>query len=269
MIVHNISLIGHRKENEDRHTIITKDEVNVNNLKTTNINIENDFFAVYDGHGGKYVSQFLHNNLPYFFIDKRVKYPLQLKYINTVFDYFQNIFRKKKESQHCGSTCCIVVRFNDAQNHSCINVINTGDSRAVICRNNIGLSLTKDHKPHWPEEHKRITDLNGNIYWDGDDWRIKDLSVSRSFGDVDAEPFLTHLPDIFKYKIYKEDKFIIIACDGLWDVLSSQDAVNFILREAYDSNNSIKKHVNIAKRLADHAIEKGSYDNVTIIVAFL
>src|SRR5436305_1930508 len=73
-----------------------------------------------------------------------------------------------------------------------INVINTGDSRCIICRDNLGIPLSKDHKPNWPEERYRIQQLGGKIYYDGDDYRIKDLSVSRAFGDIDAEPYVTY-----------------------------------------------------------------------------
>ena len=113
--------------------------------------------------------------------------------------------------------------------------------------------------------------MGGKPYFDGDDWRIKDLSVSRAFGDFDAEPYLTNMPDIFRYKIDKNDKFIIFACDGVWDVLQNQDVVNFVLNECYDKdlNVRINKNLNIAKKLAEHALQKGSTDNLTIIIYFL
>ena len=121
-----------------------------------------------------------------------------------------------------------------------------------------------------PEERHRISKLGGKPYFDGEDWRISDLSVSRAFGDIDAGPCVTHTPDIFQYRLEKSDKFLVLACDGLWDVLNNNDAVNFILNNCYD--NTLTKRINkkqdIAQQLAEHALRKGSTDNITIVIVF-
>ena len=105
----------------------------------------------------------------------------------------------------------------------------------------------------------------------GFDWRVKDLSVSRAFGDIDATPFLSHRPDLYRYKLDKNDKFFVLACDGLWDVMSNCDVVNFILLHCYDNTTNVRinKSINIAKKLAEYAIKKGSTDNITIVAFFL
>jgi protein phosphatase 2C len=123
------------------------------------------------------------------------------------------------------------------------------------------------------DEKNRIEKLNGKIYYDGYDWRISDLSVSRAFGDIDAFPYVTHKPEIFKYKLKKNDKFFILACDGLWDVISNQDACNFVLQKLNETSkistiNGNSKN-NIAQALAEYAIKNGSTDNVSIILIFL
>ena len=266
MDVHSVSLKGKRPQNEDKHNIILN--IDGKNEKSSSVN----FFGVYDGHGGKFVSKFLEKNLPKFFMDKRVIYPLKNTYINTVYTDFQNFLKSEKcnkYANHCGSTCLITVHYK-INDQDYITVLNSGDSRCVLCRDNIAVPLTKDHKPHWPEEKQRIEKLGGKIYYDGSDFRIKDLSVSRAFGDLDAQPYLTNLPDIFRYKMEQEDKFIVMACDGLWDVLSNSDVVNFILSECYDSSleNRINKNVNISRKLAEHAIKTGSTDNITVLVIF-
>ena len=227
--------------------------------------------SVYDGHGGKLVSDFLSKNLPNYFLDKNINYPLKKEYVNKVYDHIQSSLRNnyKNYSYSSGSTCLVAINFKKGD-EKYLNVINTGDSRCVLCRNNMAIALSKDHKPHWPEELIRINQLGGKIHFDGDDWRIKDLSVSRAFGDIDASPYVSHKPELFRYKIDKSDKFIILACDGLWDVLSNQ-AINFVLQNSYD--NTLKKRnnkkTNVSKLLAEYAIKKGSTDNVTVIVAFL
>jgi serine/threonine protein phosphatase PrpC len=60
------------------------------------------------------------------------------------------------------------------------------------------------------------------------------------------------------------DKFLIIACDGLWDALSNNQAVEYIRDLQFTGFQG-----NYAKRLADYALEKGSYDNITVIIYFL
>lgn len=267
MSVHSVSLIGKRPQNEDKHSTIIN--IDGDDKGTSDIN----YYAVYDGHGGKFVSKFLHDNLYKFFVDKRVTYPLKKKFVKKIYDHLQSLLRTdhKDYATNAGSTCLVVIQY---RTESCefLNILNTGDSRCVLCRNNIAIPLTKDNKPHWPEESARIRKLGGHIVNDGYDWRICDLSVSRAFGDLSAEPYVTCTPDYYKYKLNANDKFLIIACDGLWDVMSNQDAVNFILDLCYDASTGqlINENINVAKRLADHAInDKGSTDNVTIIVAFL
>jgi len=232
-----------------------------------------NFYGVYDGHGGKYVSEYLSENLPKYFLNKETKFPLTKTYINYVYKNIQDDLNENHHSKalHCGSTCLVVMQYKSAKdNYHYIHILNTGDSRCVICRDNIGIPLTKDHKPHWPEERYRIEELGGKIYFDGDDYRIKDLSVSRAFGDIDASPYVTCMPDSYRYKLEKNDKFLILACDGLWDKLSNQEVVNFILTETYDNTTTkrINKNINIAKKLGEYAIKCGSTDNITIIIVF-
>ena len=266
MDVYHSSLKGLREQNEDRHTIIK-------NLKGSNNSISKiNFFAIYDGHGGKEISDFLSKNLPQYFIKKNLEYPISKKYIKEVYNHIQNLLRIKHKNiaYRQGSTCLSLIQY--IKNGSVwLNIINTGDSRAVICRNNFAHPLTKDHKPNWPEEKSRIEKLGGKIYLDGPDYRIGDLSVSRSFGDISSMPYVTHVPDIFKVKLDKtDDKFIILACDGLWDKVESHDAVNFVLSYCYDSTltKRINKTTNIAELLAQYALKKHSTDNVSVIVIF-
>lgn len=258
------SLKGKRKSNEDTHNIIL-------NIDGKNDVARINFFGLYDGHGGKFVSKYLQDNLPKWFLDKRVQYPLTKPYILSVFNHLQNELkeRHRAEALHCGSTCLIAIHFKN-ENDDYMNIINAGDSRCVLCRDNHAISITKDHKPYWPEEKRRIEQLGGQIYSDGSDFRIKDLSVSRAFGDIDATPFLTQVPDIFRFKIEKSDSFLILACDGIWDVLSNSDVINFILNECYDETlrNRINKDINISKKLAEYALQKGSGDNLTVIIIF-
>jgi serine/threonine protein phosphatase PrpC len=266
MNVHSVSLIGLRNQNEDKHIAILNGDGH--NQKIAPVNM----FGVFDGHGGKEVSAFLHKHLPKCLVDARIPYPLKKSHISPAYNYIQDLLIKNypEISKHTGSTACVAIHYV-SNNFHYLTVINVGDSRCVLCRDNIGIALSKDHKPHWPEEKARIENTGGTIYFDGNDWRIKDLSVSRAFGDVDATPCVTHVPDIFKYKLNKSDKFFILACDGLWDVATNQEIVNFVLTHCYDKkmNTRINKDINIARKLADYALAKGSSDNITVIVVFM
>jgi len=258
MNVYAISLKGHREQNEDRHNII---------LDKNNKN----YYSIYDGHGGSYVSNFLHSNLYQHFTRPDVSFPLSTSYVNSVFDHVQNKLRKKhaKIAMNTGSTSLVVIQ-QKYKGRDWISIMNLGDSRCVLCKNNIGIALTKDHKPYWPEERRRIRQLGGNIKYDGNDWRIGDLSVSRSFGDLDATPYVTHYPELFTHKLSGDDSFIIMACDGLWDVVDNQEAVNFVINSCYDHTSKLRinKNINIAKKLGEYALKKGSMDNISIIVVF-
>ena len=266
MLIQSASLQGVRESNEDEHISIENIESKDKNLNNVNL------LAVYDGHGGSHVSKFLKENMYKYFLkknnaqlfkDNKVTY----KYIDGVFNHLQNKIKKEKYAKYCGSTALVTLETKNRKKRN-LWVANTGDCRAVICNKyNIAIQLTKDHKPNSMEERKRITGLNGKISFDGYDWRIKDLSLSRAFGDIDATPFVTHSPQIYKYQISNNDKFLILACDGLWDTLSNQEVVNFILE--YQSKINLEKdNINIAEKLAQFAIDSGSTDNITVILKF-
>jgi len=265
MKVYSHSLQGKRESNEDQHSTILN--LNKDNKEMNNIN----FLGVYDGHGGKTVSKYLKENLPIYFIKKfkkniYLKQDMFSKHVNNVYNLIQNNLKDNhpRAVNYCGSTSCITIHCIDKENESFLWIINVGDSRAVLSNeNNIAIPLSKDHKPNSPEERVRIENLGGKIIYDGADWRIKNLSLSRAFGDIECTPYVTHLPQIYCRKLSKGDKFLILACDGLWDVLSNQDAVDFIL------NLETQKYKgNYAKVLAEYALEKGSTDNVTVIVYY-
>jgi serine/threonine protein phosphatase PrpC len=273
MITHSISLIGKRDKNEDQHDIVI-------NLDNKNKDLKNiNYFAVYDGHGGKEVSKYLKDNLSNYFTNNLNQYEITdsisfKKYIEKVFDHLQTKLEKifKNISYNIGSTALVIIIFKYNSN-SYSYVANIGDCRSILCDNkNIPKQLTKDHKPNQIDEKKRIEKLNGKIYFDGYDWRIGDLSVSRAFGDLDSSPYVTHKPEIFKYKLKKNDKFIVIGCDGLWDVMSNQDVTYFVLNYI-NSNKNVNmtgnSNNNVAYLLGNHAIKKGSTDNISIIIIYL
>jgi len=266
MKVYSYSVQGKRESNEDQHFIFT----NLDNEKEEKNDI--NIMAVFDGHGGKLVSKYLKDNLPNYFIKKYKKNIFMQpetfsKYVNNIFDKVQENLKSEhpKAVNYCGSTACLAIHCIDhTEKKTFIWVMNVGDSRAVLSnKNSLAVQLSKDHKPNSPEERSRIENMGGSITYDGVDWRVKDLSLSRAFGDLECTPYVTHLPQIYRYKLSSSDNFLIVACDGLWDVINNQDAVDFI------QDLTLKKFKgNYAKSLCEFALEKGSMDNVTVIIYF-
>tara|TARA_Y100000768_G_scaffold198226_1_gene149000 strand:- start:14427 stop:15215 length:789 start_codon:yes stop_codon:yes gene_type:complete len=261
MECYNNSIIGRRESNEDKHKIL--ENLNGTYDKLNHIN----FYAIFDGHGGKEVSTFLEKYLYKYFLSSKINYNdlHKLKY------YIKKIYEKidsklysklKKTVYQTGSTALVSILHNNNNNCLQLYLINLGDCRAIICnKNNKAKQLTEDHKPNTSTEKKRISDLGGKIYYDGYDWRVLNLSVSRAFGDFDSKPYITHIPEIYRVTLNKHDKFMVMACDGLWDVMTNQDVVDFILKH-------IDNKKNIAKLLTQEAYNKGSQDNISVIIKF-
>lgn len=244
------TLQGHRPYNEDRTDY--------------QLGTEMEYYALFDGHGGNMISEFLKNNMGQYFNKCKLK-DCGAKYIKKIFDLVQEkLTHYITGSKNTGSTAIICLLYN-INNKKYLTVANLGDCRAVICNKYfIGIPLTKDHKPKSYEEYARITNLGGVIEQEeNDDPRISGMAVSRAFGDLDAKPYVAHEPEIFDYSI-KKDRFIIMASDGLWDVLSNQEAVDFVLSEL-----ALKTKLSIAKKLAKLAFDKGSQDNISVIIIFL
>lgn len=274
------SLIGKRPKNEDEIDIV----FNYKNESKSNKQI--NFFAIYDGHGGSIMSSYIKDRLSRYFtdinVDKNVSKSKKYDdYIIKVYNSMQNkVSQLKLSSKFCGSTALVIMQYKKSSSFSYLKVVNLGDCRAVLCNsNNIAIPLTKDHKPMSWDENTRIKALNGKIvHEEGDDPRISGLSVSRAFGDVDAKPYVSHIPDIYDYELQTSngkitDKFIIMGCDGVWDVLSNQDAVDFVLYKLTEisrieiTDQSNKN--NIAYLLGRHAIAQGSMDNISVAIIFL
>jgi len=249
------SIKGRRDANEDRHNIILN--INSENSSKSEIN----FFGVYDGHGGSYVSKYLEANISNYYLDKKFSAPFDENFHNQVFQIIQNQLLKSTLGYSNGSTCLLNLMYR-YQNQIHMNIVNLGDSRlTIVYANGTSKQITNDHKPDDPIEKTRLVKMGGEVYKDSEGvFRIGDLSLSRAFGDGDNAPYISQKPDIYYKKITPETKYIVMACDGLWDVIESESIGN-IITELNKSNPE-----NIAIELANWALKKGSTDNVSIIV---
>lgn len=88
--------------------------------------------------------------------------------------------------------------------------------------------MSEDHKPNRPDERQRIESAGGVVVWAGT-WRVGGvLAVSRAFGDRMLKKYVVAIPDIKEETLVSHDEFIIMASDGLWDVIENQEAVDFV-----------------------------------------
>ena len=158
-------------------------------------------------------------------------------------------------------------------------VANAGDSRAVLCRaNGIALPLSEDHKPLSKKEMERITNAGGFVNRFG---RVNgNLNLSRSIGDLKykqipglrrCEQMITAEPDIMEIVLNEDDEFLIIGCDGIWDCLTNEEAVDYVLKRIHQ-----KAPQDILTEMFDKIISKDpgasmglGGDNMTCIVVDL
>jgi protein phosphatase 1L len=255
MTIHKHTEQGKRPYNEDRMVRF----VNVDGkYQQPKINI----FAVFDGHGGSQVSNYLYRKMVGEILSFK-HYPLPKEEVEGIFDRLQQQIIDRNFCEE-GSTATVVIQFRRYGKHF-LQVLNTGDSRA-ICLTEAGqiYPLSRDHKPNTYYERERINKVNyrkknkKEIYFDGYVHRVHDLAVSRSLGDVYAAPQVTHKPEITVFQ--GEVTVFVVATDGLWDVMSNEEVIGFVMTN--------KKATNLARLLIDEALRRGSSDNISVYIVF-
>jgi serine/threonine protein phosphatase PrpC len=145
-------------------------------------------------------------------------------------------------------------------------VANAGDSRAVLSRGGRAVGLSRQHTAELLDERARIEAAGGKVVSRGGSWRVGDaaLQVTRALGDFDlkASDGVTAEPEVVEVPLQEEDQFLILASDGLWDVVSDQEAVGLVM-------DTVKDPSLCAKRLVLEAMSRSSQDNVSIAIIFL
>ncbi|EON63987.1 hypothetical protein W97_03217 [Coniosporium apollinis CBS 100218] len=133
---------------------------------------------------------------------------------------------------------------------------NVGDARIVLCRNGRALRLSYDHKGSDENEGRRVANAGGLILNN----RVNGvLAVTRALGDAYMKDLVTGHPYTTETVIQPDqDEFLILACDGLWDVCSDQEAVDLI-RNTQDPQAA-------SRQLVDHALARFSTDNLSCMV---
>lgn len=166
-----------------------------------------------------------------------------------------------------GCTACVAI----VQNNQLL-VANAGDSRCVLSRRGQAHDLSKDHKPDLNAEKERILNAGGFVQYG----RVNgSLNLSRAIGDMELKQnkslpaekqIVTANPDITTVELSDDDDFLIIACDGIWDCMSSQEAVDFV-QEHLTSESKLST---VCEKMLDHCLAPSSggegCDNMTMIL---
>ena len=261
------------------------------------------FYLVLDGHGslGKEAS----NSVCDFMlahIDKISAEIIAAKDDQKTEKILRTMFRKAESAlRSCGmdmdvsgTTCvCLLVK------GTTVFVANVGDSRAVLGRvledARYAIELTQDHTPNLKEERERIVRSGGYIkqveYQDqvSGPYRIwadehgPGLASTRSIGDFLGKNIgMTSQPQIQKFNLKEFDQFVVIATDGIWEVMSSAEVVAYILTLGADREQAAKQLVSEARdiwqslnrckktvsRISDLPGARSSIDDISCIVLF-
>ncbi|XP_028109088.1 probable protein phosphatase 2C 47 isoform X2 [Camellia sinensis] len=217
--------------------------------------------VVFDGHGGVDAASFTRKNILDFIVEDS-HFPTGVKRaIRNAFVKADHALADAKSldssSGTTALTCLILGRT--------MLIANAGDSRAVLGKRGRAIELSKDHKPNCTSERLRIEKLGGVIY---DGYLNGQLSVARALGDWHLKgpkgslyP-LSSEPELEEIVLTEEDEFLIMGCDGLWDVMSSQYAVTIVRRELMLHNDPEK----CTRELVREALKRNTCDNLTVLV---
>jgi len=269
-------------------------------------------FGVMDGHGGEHVAHFCERYLPlalaqgpsedvasalvsaFHRMDELLFDPTNHDELQSLSNDLSPVFGGRPanpDSIGCTAVVCCV-------RPDSITVANAGDSRAVLCRRGVAIEMSEDHKPNLPGEMRRIQRAGGCVMEQRvagqTHYRVNgNLNLSRSIGDLGykqnfhllpKDQMICSTPDVRTFWRQPGDEFMVIACDGVWDVLSSQEVVDYIrprLGSLLDADQRLRsgslRLSSVIEGLLDHCLSPDlskTYglggDNMTlIIVAFV
>ncbi|KAJ6803115.1 putative protein phosphatase 2C 53 [Iris pallida] len=271
-------------------------------LDPSSIRLPAHFFGVYDGHGGAQVADYCRDRIHSALVEElqraRADGSGEQKQWERAFvecfrqvddevggkarrtaggggDDGSSVLSDPVAPETVGSTAVVAVVCS-----SHIIVANCGDSRAVLCRGKQPVALSVDHKPNREDEYARIEAEGGKvIQWNG--YRVLGvLAMSRSIGDRYLKPWIIPVPEVKIIPRTKEDECLILASDGLWDVMSNEEACDAARRRILhwhkknggsSTSSSRGEEADPASQaaadyLSNLALKKGSKDNITVIV---
>ncbi|XVE63545.1 hypothetical protein DITRI_Ditri07aG0028600 [Diplodiscus trichospermus] len=222
------------------------------------------FYGVFDGHSGKHAADFACYHLPRFIAGDE-DFPGEIeRVVASAFRQTDTAFAGAcaLDSALASGTTALAALVLGRM----LVVANAGDCRAVLCRRGKAIEMSRDHKPICNRERKRIEASGGYVY---DGYLNGQLNVARALGDwhmegmkgADGGP-LSAEPELMTENLTEDDEFLILGCDGLWDVFLSQNAVDFARRRLQEHNDPVM----CSKDLVDEALKRKSGDNLAVVV---
>lgn len=257
------SMQGWRPEMEDAHLIKT----DIDQLP------EHSLFAVFDGHGGKNAAIFAAENLAQALVNSEA-FKTRTESHTCLEEALRQAFLQvdsdmrvkfKPDSNPTERSGCTAIAVLVTPTH--VICANAGDSRAVLCREGNCLELSQDHKPWNDEEKQRIEKAGGCVTMKRVDG---ELAVSRALGDfqyksIDLLPQnckVTANPDITTFVREDGDQFVVLACDGIWDVLQNEEVCASITRYASAGESNPRL---MCEELMCDCLLRHSRDNMSVI----
>jgi protein phosphatase 1L len=215
------------------------------------------FFGVFDGHSGRRACEFARDNLPGQVINELHKSEpedaLRRAFLKTDEDFLKIAH---KEGLCDGSTAITAL----VRGHT-LWVANAGDARAILVSGSTAIAMSEDHKPNRESERRRITQAGGTVTFMGC-WRVNGvLATSRGFGDRELKKVVSAEPEIRHRTLMEGDDYLVLASDGIWDVLSNQNVADVVARSGGCRS--------AAAAVTEEALRRGSMDNVTAVVISL
>ena len=188
----------------------------------------------------------------------------------------------RRKSYVDGTTALMVLVLGSQLDELTLCCAHVGDCRAVLCRGGHAVRLTQDHRPDRKDEQQRIRQAGGGVFQVSGIWRCTSaagaaraldsrasfaneshtyLSCSRSLGDPELKtnperPILSNVPDTSSTRLGKDDLFVVLACDGVWDVLTDQQVCDLVLEQWPNPSAA-------ASKIVRTALASGSGDNLT------
>ncbi|CAN6454353.1 unnamed protein product [Victoria cruziana] len=212
-------------------------------------------FAIFDGHLGHDVANYLKTNLFDTILNEPNFWTNTEEAITKAYQITdETILDKSGELGRGGSTAVTAILIDGEK----LVIANVGDSRAVLCRKGMAKQLSVDHEPD--KERGEIENKGGFVtLLPGDVPRVDGrLAVARAFGDKSLKKHLSSEPHVKIQMIDGHVEFLILASDGLWKVMTNQEAANAI--------KHIKDAQTAAKHLTEEAVSRKSKDDISCIV---
>lgn len=259
-------------------------------ITSSNASGSKNFVGVFDGHGerGKVMSNFVRNTLAKSLFQHKDLHTNPVFALESAYKSTQNEIesRYSRDAVQSGSTAVAAYQHRDQ-----LFVANVGDSRAVLgrCdtarRNFSAVELSSDHKPSRPDERQRVLAAGGTVdqmaipimhggslrWIRGGPERVMDkngmggLAMSRSMGDLSLRPYVSAIPEVTSRRLDNKDKFVVIGSDGVWDHVSSQEAVA-IAAQHTDPNVAAREIANVARQRWYEETGGMMSDDITAVV---